>query len=279
MMLLVLMMVVVMVVVVMLMLLLLFFMIGLLLWVRRTMKLQQHGIRINIDAPNRHHCGINVGFDGSLILMMMMLLLLLLLLLTYGEVMKEKIKLSLCIVNLTLEFENDAVTSTNRVIGSNIRLEDDGAHSLVLVSLGCKVLNDLGDFSDTKKLVGVEELTLAIVREVRSENAVRGALPTLVFACSACRGGAVANPRDVVVVVLGAATTIAIAIAVAVAVGMANAIGIGNGVYGDRNRRCIVAHHREEINRLLLRCRWVCAQKTNGKKNRDEEKWEETMDT
>lgn len=37
--------------------------------------------------------------------------------------------------------------------------------------------------------MGVEELPLAIMREIRGKNAVGGALPALVFTSSACLGG------------------------------------------------------------------------------------------
>ena len=53
-------------------------------------------------------------------------------------------------------------------------------------------LDDLGDVAYTKELVSIEELALAIVREIGCENAVRSTLSALVLACSASLRGAAA---------------------------------------------------------------------------------------
>lgn len=49
----------------------------------------------------------------------------------------------------------------------------------------------------------VEELALAMVREVRGEDAVGRALPALVFTCSASVGGGVVGPWIVAHCLLG----------------------------------------------------------------------------
>lgn len=56
-----------------------------------------------------------------------------------------------------------------------------------------EVLDDLGNVADTKQFMGIEELSLAIVREIRGENAIGSALPALVFAsCTSLGGGGAA---------------------------------------------------------------------------------------
>lgn len=103
---------------------------------------------------------------------------------TNSKLVKNNVKLSLVILNLTLVLAYDPVTTTNRVISSEIRLENDGVHGSVFVGL-VKVLDDLGDVAHTKQFMCIKELALAIVREIRGENAVRSAFPALVFASSA----------------------------------------------------------------------------------------------
>ena len=69
-------------------------------------------------------------------------------------------------------------------------MENNGTHGLVLIGL-IKIFDDLGNVADTEQFMGVEELSLAIMRKIWGENAVSSALPTLVFTCSASLGGAV----------------------------------------------------------------------------------------
>lgn len=121
-----------------------------------------------------------------------MLLLLLSLGPEKGELLKDKVKFSLVVFNLGLKVLDVLVATTNRVRGTHVRLEDDGAHGLVLKGR-VKELDDLGDVADTKQFMGIEELPLAIVREIRCENAVRCTLPTLVLACRASLRGAAAT--------------------------------------------------------------------------------------
>ena len=110
--------------------------------------------------------------------------------------MKNKIKFSLVVFDLALKFTNDSIAASDMIICTNIRLKNDSVHSFVLVRL-VKVLDDFGNVAYAKQLMGIEELSLAIVREIRGENAVRSALPTLVFAGStSLGGGAVANSWD-----------------------------------------------------------------------------------
>lgn len=87
-----------------------------------------------------------------------------------------------------MEVADDAVAPEDGVVGAGVGLVDDGAHGLVLLVRG-EVLDDLRDVADAEELVGVEELVLAVVGEVRGEEAVGLALPALVLACGAGRGG------------------------------------------------------------------------------------------
>lgn len=104
--------------------------------------------------------------------------------------MKNNVELRLVILDETLQLPNDSVAPANRIVGSNIRLEDDGAHGLFLVGW-IKVFDNFCDVADAKQFMSVEELALAIVREKRGENTIRSALPALVFASSASLGVAV----------------------------------------------------------------------------------------
>ena len=72
-------------------------------------------------------------------------------------------------------------------------MKNDGTHGFVLLRR-VKVLDDLANIANTKQFMGIEELSLTIVREIRGENAVRSALPALVFASCAGLGGAVTSP-------------------------------------------------------------------------------------
>lgn len=89
---------------------------------------------------------------------------------------------------------DDAVATADGVGGADVGLENDGAHGLVLVAV-VEVFDDLGDVADAEELVGVEELALAVVGEIRGQNAVGGALAALVFASGAGLGVAVAFSR------------------------------------------------------------------------------------
>ncbi|PON48152.1 hypothetical protein PanWU01x14_239400 [Parasponia andersonii] len=101
------------------------------------------------------------------------------------EMLENEVELGLGEVNLALEVLDDAVAAANGVGGAGVGLEDDGAHGVVLGDGGVELPDDLGDVADAEELVRVEELPLRVVGEVRGENAVRGALPALVLACSA----------------------------------------------------------------------------------------------
>lgn len=57
--------------------------------------------------------------------------------------------------------------------------------------------DDLYDVADAEKAVCVQELPLAIVGEIRCQNAVGGALPTLIFAGGAGLGGGTVASRVV----------------------------------------------------------------------------------
>lgn len=103
---------------------------------------------------------------------------------TNGELVKHDVELGLVIFDLTLVLAYDPVATPNRVTSSDIGLENDGVHRSVFVGL-VKVLDDFGNVAHAKQFMSVEELALAVVREIRGENAVRSAFPTLVLARSA----------------------------------------------------------------------------------------------
>lgn len=105
-----------------------------------------------------------------------------------GELVEDDVELGLAILDLTLEVADDAVAAADGVEGADVGLEDDGTHGLFLLE-GVEVLDDLGDVADAEELVGVQELALPVVGEVWGKNAVRGALPALVFAGGAGLGG------------------------------------------------------------------------------------------
>ncbi|GMN36976.1 hypothetical protein TIFTF001_006457 [Ficus carica] len=107
-----------------------------------------------------------------------------------GEVLVDEVQLGLGELNLELKVADDAVAAADGVGGSEVGLEDDGAHGLVLGSR-VEVLDDLGDVADSEELVGVEELALVVVREIRGQNAVGCALPPLVLTRRASLGTAV----------------------------------------------------------------------------------------
>lgn len=107
-----------------------------------------------------------------------------------GEVLVDEVELGLGELNLELKVVDDAVAAADGVGGSEVGLENDGAHGLVLGSR-VEVLDDLGDVADAEELVGVEELALVVVREVRGQNAVGCALPPLVLTRRASLGTAV----------------------------------------------------------------------------------------
>ncbi|CAI0419516.1 unnamed protein product [Linum tenue] len=167
------------------------------------MKLQQHWITVNIQTPHRHHGRrINVALHRTLllrILRLLLMLLLLVLLLADGELMQDKPQFSLAVLDLALELSHDPVTPANRVAGSNVGLDYDCTHRLVLLCFRREILYDLGDLPHPKQLVRVEELALAVVWEIRGQDAVRGALPALVLARRASRA------RPVAAVVVAAA--------------------------------------------------------------------------
>lgn len=54
-------------------------------------------------------------------------------------------------------------------------------HSSVFLRRG-KRFDDLGDVADSKELMRIEELTMTIMREIRSKKTIRSAFSTLVFA-------------------------------------------------------------------------------------------------
>ncbi|GLT75599.1 hypothetical protein SLA2020_473090 [Shorea laevis] len=113
-----------------------------------------------------------------------------------GELMKNQLELSFAALNLTVELADDAVATANRVVGAGVGLEHDGAHGDFLVRK-VEVLDDLGDVAYAKQFMGVKELPLAVVRKIRGENAVMGALPALVFTrCASLRRGC-SNSRSV----------------------------------------------------------------------------------
>lgn len=68
--------------------------------------------------------------------------------------MKNDIQLRFAIINVSLQVSDDTVTTTNRVISANVRLENDGPHCLVFEGL-VKMANGLGNVADTKQLMGV----------------------------------------------------------------------------------------------------------------------------
>lgn len=107
-----------------------------------------------------------------------------------GEVLVDEVELGLGELNLELKVADDAVAAADGVGGSEVGLEDDGAHGLVLGSR-VEVLDDLGDVADAEELVGVEELALVVVREIRGQNAVGCALPPLVLTRRTSLGTAV----------------------------------------------------------------------------------------
>lgn len=89
-----------------------------------------------------------------------------------------------------MEFPDDSVASTHRVLSTNVGLVDNCAHGFVFLWL-IQVTNNLRDVAYTEEFMSVLELTLPIVGEVRSENAVRGTFPALVTAGGAGLDGGV----------------------------------------------------------------------------------------
>ena len=107
--------------------------------------------------------------------------------------MKNQVKLSLAVLYLTLKLLDDPITTSNGVIGSCIGLKYDGTHGNVF-PMRVEGLDDLGDVADSKQFMRILELSLAIMRKIRGENAVRSALPALVFTRSASLCCAVITP-------------------------------------------------------------------------------------
>lgn len=88
------------------------------------------------------------------------------------------------VFDLVMKLSYHAITPFNGIVGTSVGLIHDCMHSCVFVRRA-KVFDDLGDVADSKELMGVEELAVAVVREIRSEKTIRSAFPALVFASSA----------------------------------------------------------------------------------------------
>ncbi|CAI0473316.1 unnamed protein product, partial [Linum tenue] len=187
------------------------------------MKLQQHWITVNIQTPHGHHRRINVALHRALLLLGILLLLMLLLLLAANvELMKDEGQFSLAVLDLALQLSYDPVTAPDGVAGSNIGLDYDGTHRLVLLGRGGEILDDFGDLPHPKQLVRIQELALAVVWEIRGQDAVRGALPALVLARRASRA------RPVAIVVVAAANSV-FGVGFVVAIVACGGISDGNG--------------------------------------------------
>lgn len=126
------------------------------------------------------------GFVGFLHLQM--LLLLLDLCSANCELMKNHIEFGLGVQNLMVKVAYDPTATAYGIFGTDIRLNNNGAHGGVLLRR-VEVSDDLGDVANAKQFMSVEELLLAVVREIRSKNAVGSTLSSLVFTGSASLGG------------------------------------------------------------------------------------------
>ena len=85
--------------------------------------------------------------------------------LTNRQLMKHDLEFGFAVLDLALKVTNDAVTSAHRIEGSDVGLENNGAHCLFLLE-GIEVFDDFGDVANAEEFVSVEELALAMVREV-----------------------------------------------------------------------------------------------------------------
>lgn len=102
--------------------------------------------------------------------------------------MEHDLELCLGEAYLLLEVAYNPVAPANRVGGPCVRLEDDGPHGVVF-GRRVEVADYLHDVANAEQTVGVQELALAVVGEIRGEDAVGGALTSLVLASGAGLGG------------------------------------------------------------------------------------------
>nr|GLL17825.1 protein YLS9-like [Ipomoea trifida] len=104
-----------------------------------------------------------------------------------GEVVEDDVELGLALLDLALELPDNPVTTADGINGSHVGFIDNGPHGLVFLRRG-EVADDFGNVANTEKLVGVEELALAVVGEIGGEYAIGGALSALVLASGAGLG-------------------------------------------------------------------------------------------
>nr|GMC55716.1 hypothetical protein VITISV_031739 [Ipomoea batatas] len=126
-------------------------------------------INVNINVNVRRN-GISGGLGAAI-----------------GEVVEDDVELGLALLDLALELPDNPVTTADGINGSHVGFIDNGPHGLVFLRRG-EVADDFGNVANTEKLVGVEELALAVVGEIRGEYAIGGALSALVLASGAGLG-------------------------------------------------------------------------------------------
>lgn len=99
----------------------------------------------------------------------------------HSQLLKNNLQFVSGVFDLVLKLSYDAIASINGIIGTSIGLKHDCMHSCVFLRRG-KGFDDLGDIADSKELMRVKELTVTVVREIRSEKTIGSAFPALVFA-------------------------------------------------------------------------------------------------